>query len=223
MAHARILVVDDDPKQLAALKRVLRRSQFVVDTATNGRKGLRMAVQNPPDLVLLDISMPCMSGHEFLRRFRRLESKGRLGDGNGSRVAVPQQIPVIFLTALNAPHQLVRGLDAGAIDYITKPFDPNELRARIRTQLRQVRQQKKIVASKETELMRLEFSIGAALEAATECQEQLNHLEACLDQAEYTDYTEQQQDLVMRVKEDIQNLTQSLSSIVECFAAKGIR
>ena len=133
MSEARILVVDDEPSQLAALRRVLRRSRYEVETAASGRIALRMVVASRPDLILLDVSMPRMSGHEFLRRLRRLEAKGLTGV-SGQAETLP--IPVIFLTALDAPHQIVSGLDAGAVDYVTKPYDAEELRARIRRQLR---------------------------------------------------------------------------------------
>jgi two-component system, OmpR family, KDP operon response regulator KdpE len=126
-----ILVVDDDPGYLSATARVLRRSRYDVRTARGGRIGLRAAVQAPPDLMLLDISMPTMSGHEFLRRLRRLERAGRLKHGGGQG-----EIPVLFVSALAAPRQRVAGLDAGASDYIIKPFDPEELRARVRRHLR---------------------------------------------------------------------------------------
>ena len=217
MSTSRILAVDDEPTQLASLKRILRRSHFVVDTAVNGRMGLRMAMQNPPDLVLLDVSMPTMSGHEFLRRFRRLESQGYLTKGNDCQRRVTRKIPVIFLTGLDTSCQCVSGLDAGAVDYVTKPFDPDELRARIRGQLRREREQAETLASAGSELARMEFCITSALEAAGECQEQLRHLEACLIQAD-TDYPERRRNLVERARGDIQDLTQSLSSIAECFA-----
>jgi len=219
MSQPRILAVDDDENQLTALKRSLRRSNFTVDTATSGRAGLRMVMRNPPDLILLDVAMPCMSGHEFLRRFRRLESRGYLTKGNDCQTGVTRKIPVIFLTGLDTPHQCVSGLDAGAVDYVTKPFDPDELRARIRGQLRREREHAEMQASTESELTRMEFCITAALEAASECQEQLRHLEACLVQAD-TDYAERRLNLVVRARGDIQDLTQSLSSIAEWFATK---
>ena len=126
MNSVRILAVDDDPNHLAAVKRILRRSRFDVTTCANPKLGLQLAVTDPPDLILLDVSMPCMSGQEFLRRLRRAE------------VVLDQECetPVIFLSGLAASHQRVSGLDAGAVDYITKPFDPEELRARIRNRLR---------------------------------------------------------------------------------------
>ena len=219
MSCLRVLVVDDDPGQLTALKRVLKRSEYTVDSATNGRIGLRMAMKNPPDLVLLDVSMPGMSGHEFLRRFRRLQSRGILGTARDFSQGVPLQTPVIFLTGLDAPQQCVSGLDAGAVDYVTKPFDANELQARIRSHLRRVGEHAEILASTESKLTRLEYCISAALEVASECQDQLRHLETCLLQTD-TDYTERRREMLIRATEDIQDLTQSLSCIAEWFATK---
>jgi len=219
--RARILAIDDDASQLAAIKRALRRSHFLVDTAASGEAGLRMAMQAAPDLILLDVSMPGMSGHEFLDRYRRQAGGGSAGPPGGSGDDVPLQTPVIFLTAWDAPHQCVSGLGAGAVDYVTKPFDPDELCARIDSQLRRSRQQREQLAAAGSELERLEFCVGAALDAATECRAELGHLEACLEQAGYRDDADQQQELVARVREDIQSLSQSLTGIVKWFATKG--
>jgi DNA-binding response OmpR family regulator len=220
MSSPRILAVDDEPSLLAALKRTLKRSQFVVETATSGRAGLSMVARDPPDLILLDVSMPCMSGHEFLRKLRRWESRRHRSARGSVSAGVHPRIPVIFLTALAAPSQRVSGLDAGATDYVTKPFEPDELRARIRNHLRRVQEQKDLLASKQAQLVSLEFSVAAALEAATECREQMTHLEECLDESGAVDREDQQQALVARTKEDIQNLTESLSSITKWLAAR---
>lgn len=129
---AHILVIDDDSAQRAALRRVLRRSGYRISTASNGREGLRSVLSLSPDLILLDVTMPVVSGHEFLRRLRRLERR------MSSRVGASlfHSPPVIFVSARKLTHQRVDGLDAGAADYITKPFDADELRARVRRTLR---------------------------------------------------------------------------------------
>jgi DNA-binding response OmpR family regulator len=143
---AHILVVDDDPRQLSALRRILHRSGHEVTLASSGRLGLRLALRSPPDLVLLDVAMPTMSGHEFLRRLRRLEARGRIRP-KGWPAGLPYDTPVVFLTAMAAPHQRVSGLDAGAVDYVIKPFDADELRARIRRQLREARRTQQALAA----------------------------------------------------------------------------
>jgi DNA-binding response OmpR family regulator len=134
MDQPRILAIDDDHNQLASLGRIFRRSGIEIIKASNGRDGLRKALRLGPDLILLDVTMPRMSGHEFLRRFRRIER--RLA--NRATRNLPET-PVIFLTARGQLHQRIDGLDAGAADYITKPFDADELRARVRRALRDAR------------------------------------------------------------------------------------
>ncbi|MCA9257303.1 MAG: response regulator transcription factor, partial [Phycisphaerales bacterium] len=129
---ARIVVIDDDRNVLAAVRRCLRRSGYEPLTYDNPRHALRSFGDAWPDLILLDVSMPTLSGHETLRRIRRMES-GRMRRGL-SRSVLPT--PVLFLTALAATHQVIAGFDAGVTDYVIKPFDADELRARVRNQLR---------------------------------------------------------------------------------------
>ncbi|MEM1108450.1 MAG: response regulator transcription factor [Planctomycetota bacterium] len=128
---ATVLAVDDDSAMLASVTRVLRRSKIGVHAAKNGKAALRALDHWMPELVLLDVSMPHMSGQAFLRRFR--EKEAQINQAAGSN-ALP--VPVIFLTAQAGHRQRIDGLNAGAVDYITKPFDPEELRARVCAQLR---------------------------------------------------------------------------------------
>ncbi len=212
MRSIRILAVDDDAHQLAAIKRCLRRSRFEVTTAASGKVGLRMAREHPPDLVLLDVSMPTMSGYEFLRRFRRL---------NGTNGARFDEIPVIFLTALAAPDQKTAGLNADAVDYITKPFEPDELRARIRNQLRRSRKQRQALASVQAEASRLKAAVGAMAHEARACGQPLLELQDHLELAEYVRRPTLQSDLLSRAGKDVGRLTQSLLRIAEWPEKKG--
>ncbi|ADU50886.1 two component transcriptional regulator, winged helix family [Thermaerobacter marianensis DSM 12885] len=116
----RILVVDDDPSVTSLLKRGLAYEGFAVDTAASGEEALKIAREQPPDLVILDIMMPGMDGMEVLRRLR----------------AADPELPVLFLTARDAPADQVRGLEAGADDYVVKPFTFEVLVARVRALLR---------------------------------------------------------------------------------------
>ena len=116
----RILVVDDDPAITSLLKRGLSYEGFAIDTAQNGEEALRIARERPPDLVILDIMMPGLDGLEVLRRLR---------------LADPE-LPVLFLTARDAPADQVKGLEAGADDYVVKPFTFEVLVARVRALLR---------------------------------------------------------------------------------------
>jgi DNA-binding response OmpR family regulator len=119
----RILVIEDDPDIALSLRLKLERDGgFEVRTAGDGAAGLRMAVERPPDLVLLDVNLPGMDGFEVCRQLR--------GDPATSST------PVIMLTARIDESDRVAGLDLGADDYITKPFSPKEALARIRAVLR---------------------------------------------------------------------------------------
>jgi DNA-binding response OmpR family regulator len=122
----RILVVDDDPDIVQFVRMNLELEGFEADAAENGRIALDMAKARPPDLVLLDVMMPEMDGLTVLRRLRSSPATAN--------------IPVIILTAKALAEDRVKGLDLGADDYITKPFDLDELIARVKTVLRRAQQ-----------------------------------------------------------------------------------
>lgn len=119
---ARALVVDDDPGILAVVEAVLREEGFDVFTATDGEEALEAAAVYKPDVVILDVMMPRLDGVEVLRMLRQNPLTGH--------------ICVVMLTARTFPANKLVGLGAGADDYITKPFEPNELPARIRAAIR---------------------------------------------------------------------------------------
>ena len=135
-----VLAVDDDPSVLSSIRRVLRRSQIDVRTAVGGSEALKTIGPWLPDLILLDVSMPEFSGHVFLRRFRQKEAIIHRIQG---RVLPP--VPVMFVTGQAGQHQRIDGLAAGAVDYLLKPFDPQELRARVKAHLRQSRHARRAV------------------------------------------------------------------------------
>jgi DNA-binding response OmpR family regulator len=116
----RVVVVEDDPLQAESLAFILRQEGYAVDLASTGAEGLAIALSQPaPDTVLLDIALPDLSGVEVARRLRA-----------GSNV------PIIMVTARRNEIDKITGLDAGADDYVTKPFSHGELLARIRAQIR---------------------------------------------------------------------------------------
>ncbi len=115
----RVLVVDDDPQIVSVLKRGLSFEGYSVDTAENGEQALGIALQAPPDLVILDVMMPGLDGIEVTKRLRQ-----------------GTDVPVLLLTAKATVPDRVTGLDAGADDYLVKPFSLDELLARIRALLR---------------------------------------------------------------------------------------
>src|ERR1700754_2008944 len=116
----RILVVDDEPSVRDALDRALRMDGYRVDVAADGREALDSLAATPPDAVVLDVLMPEPDGLEVCRRIR----------------AAGDRTPVLMLTARDAVPDRVRGLDAGADDYLIKPFALEELGARLRALLR---------------------------------------------------------------------------------------
>ncbi|MDY6954120.1 MAG: PAS domain S-box protein, partial [Thermodesulfobacteriota bacterium] len=119
----RILVVDDAPENIRVLGETLR-FDYKISFATNGRQAIDMArSDNPPDLILLDIMMPEMDGYEVLRRLKADEST--------------RDIPVIFVTAKSEEESETEGLQLGAVDYVTKPFSPARVLARVRAHLEQ--------------------------------------------------------------------------------------
>jgi DNA-binding response OmpR family regulator len=118
--NRKLLVVDDEADLLAELKPLLERSGFVVHTALDGVSALRQIEQDPPDLVILDILLPTMSGRDMLRQLRQQDN----------------WVPVILLTQISTPMERIVSLQEGADDYINKPFDPFELVARIQAVLR---------------------------------------------------------------------------------------
>src|SRR4051812_20943714 len=122
MSQASVLVIDDEKDVLELVRFNLEKEHLDVITATDGQSGLEIGLNHKPDLVLLDLMMPGMSGLEVCKKLR--------GDERTSRV------PIIMLTAKAAEADKIIGLEMGADDYITKPFSPRELLARVRAVLR---------------------------------------------------------------------------------------
>ena len=116
---ARILVVDDEPKIVQHVRDYLERAGFAVSTARDGNEALMRAHQERPDLIVLDLGLPQLDGLEVTRRLRR-----------------DSGVPIIMLTARDDETDKVVGLELGADDYVTKPFSPRELEARVRAVLR---------------------------------------------------------------------------------------
>ncbi len=118
--ESRILVVDDDPAVASLLRRGFAYEGYRVDTAASGTDALRLARERPPNLVVLDIMMPGIDGLEVCRRLR----------------AADRSLPILLLTAKDAPKDQITGLETGADDYVTKPFDFDVLLARVKALLR---------------------------------------------------------------------------------------
>ncbi len=120
--NKQVLVVDDSPDIHPLVVALLGEEPVDVQSATDPVYGLTLATSNRPDLILLDVDMPGMDGYEFCRRLKA--------------DAAMAAVPVVFLTSRGNTEQKVRGLHLGAVDYVTKPFSPGELLARVRSALR---------------------------------------------------------------------------------------
>jgi DNA-binding response OmpR family regulator len=120
----RILVIDDKPELCTLLKSYFTQEGYEVLSAANGREGLFIARQSRPNLIILDLMMPEMGGYDFMRAYAR-----------------EADTPIIILTARLEENDKVLGLELGADDYVTKPFSPRELAARVRALFRRLEKQ----------------------------------------------------------------------------------
>ena len=132
---ASVLMIDDNPVNLQVLTSMLKQSGWRPRPVTSGRLGLQAARNEAPDLVLLDVNMPDMDGYEVCEQ---LKADPRLAD-----------IPVIFVSALGETVDKVRGFQVGGVDYITKPFQLDEVKARVTAHLELRRQRRELQASYE--------------------------------------------------------------------------
>ncbi|GLY16689.1 response regulator transcription factor [Kineosporia rhizophila] len=119
MSEASVLLAEDDPRQAEVVRRYLTDAGYDVQVTHDGATALNLARTRRPDLVVLDVLMPGLDGLSVCRRLREISD-----------------VPILMLTALSQEDDLLTGLDVGADDYMTKPFSPRELTARVRTLLR---------------------------------------------------------------------------------------
>lgn len=129
-AGAAIIIVDDVPENLELLSEILSSYGYFVRTASSGLSALAMIAESPPDIIMLDVMMPGMDGYEVCQKLKADEAT--------------RNIPIIFITALQEPIQKVRAFAVGAADYVTKPFQLEEVIARIRTHLALYRSNKQL-------------------------------------------------------------------------------
>jgi DNA-binding response OmpR family regulator len=119
---AKILVVEDDPAISALLKKALENNAYRVVTAGDGEEALIICVEERPDIVLLDVNLPKLDGFSVAKRLKGVDSL--------------KNIPIIFLTAKDRPTDMIQGIQAGAKHYLTKPFNMDELLAKVKKLLR---------------------------------------------------------------------------------------
>jgi len=156
MSEGQIFIVDDNPHNLALLSGILHEAGYEVRAANSGRRALQMAERQPPELILLDISMPEIDGYEVCRRLKLLPQLA--------------PVPVIFVSALDDVLDKVRAFSAGGVDYVSKPFHAEEVLARVSAQLRLARLQSELarrnamIEEQNRELERQKAALVAANE-----------------------------------------------------------
>lgn len=141
-SQATILIVDDLKQNVDLLGDLLEKTGHHILKATSGESALAIVHQTPPDLVLLDINMPVMTGYEVCQTLQADE--------------LTRHIPVIFISALDQPKHILQGFEVGGVDYISKPFNFQEVMARVRTHLTLAEQRKEIERLREIEKQQFE-------------------------------------------------------------------
>jgi DNA-binding response OmpR family regulator len=137
----RILVIDDDADIRLLLRELLERAGYTVDDAEDGKTGLRHLFSNAPALIILDVTMPEMDGYQTLERIRDLS-----------------EVPVLMLTARTQELEKVRGLSAGADDYVAKPFGRQELLARVQALLRRSGGKTEIIEAYADDFVQIDYA-----------------------------------------------------------------
>jgi CheY-like chemotaxis protein len=130
IANSQLLIVDDSPENITMISETLKKEGYKIKIATNGQQALKSIKGSLPDLILLDVLMPGLSGYEVCEQIKADPAT--------------EEIPVIFLTAESDSESLVKGFTMGAVDYITKPFEPSELLIRVQTHLKLEWQRKEL-------------------------------------------------------------------------------
>ena len=204
LAPSKILLVEDDPALEEILAAGLHPDNIVVESVSNGPEALKRSCQNSYDLILLDLGLPGMNGFEVLQRLKQ--------------EAASQSTPVILLTGWQAIGDKLRGFELGAVDYITKPFQLVELRARIGATIRTKRLQDELTqANRELEAMRLAAEQNARVKSEVlaklnqEIQTQMSRVMRAAGSMLRTNLTAEQRGEVETIRasaESLLNLTQ---------------
>jgi phosphoserine phosphatase RsbU/P len=165
-----LLIIDDIPENIQVLGHALAKERYSVSFATDGQQALEMIAENNFDLILLDIMMPRMDGYEVCRRLKSMPGK--------------KDVPVIFLTARTASEDIVKGFQAGAVDYVTKPFNAHELLARVRTHI-ELTNARKLIQNHNRELARQNNALERMNTELKKALERIKTLEGILPICSY--------------------------------------
>ncbi|MHC5022351.1 MAG: response regulator transcription factor [Planctomycetota bacterium] len=191
-----VLVVEDEPLSRDVLMRLLQGKDYEVDSVPDGPAAMEWLEQRTPDVVLLDVSMPGLSGLDVLRWIRRRHTS--------------DQLPVILVSALIDSDDVVAGLDAGANDYVVKPVNPAVLLARISASLRLKRNVERLVEAERHRVM-LEAISDACRRLARPVDAMISGIDQIMEETPATD------DRLRRHIEDLRNWARQAASLIEKF------
>lgn len=195
-----ILIVDDDPKNLQVLGNILRKRDYKISVASDGRQMLDMTDRFRPDLILLDVMMPGFDGFQVCKQLKASEDK--------------KNIPVIFLTGKTGSDDIVKGFELGAVDYITKPFNTTELLARVETHLalRKAQKEKIKLEQKNTLLAMVVTANHEINQPLTVLKGNLELFQKSLDKIELTG---KQQNYLAKMEKSIEKIQDILNNIID--------
>jgi signal transduction histidine kinase len=162
-AGSSVLIVDDNPRNLQLISSLLKNQGYKLYITNSGENALKFLETNQPDLILLDIMMPEMSGFEVCRNIKQNEAY--------------QNIPIIFITAKNDIEDIVQGFELGAVDYITKPFNSKEVLARVSTQIK-LKMAQNLLIEKNLELATINKELADSKSVIEKDAERLAQLNA---------------------------------------------
>jgi len=199
-----ILVVDDNPANLQLLSGMLKRSGFKARPAPSGELALQAARSAPPDLILLDVSMPGMDGYELCRNLKADEAL--------------REIPVLFISAHGETTDKVKGFAAGGVDYVTKPFQFEEVEARVAAHI-ELRRQKRQIQESLDKLRRLEDLRDSLVHMIVhDLRSPLMGLSGCIQALELTEgqaLSEGGRKLLLEARSTADRLTEMVSSLLD--------
>ena len=125
-----VLIIDDTPKNIQVVGNFLQNEGYVLSFATTGEEAMNILSKEIPDIILLDVIMPEINGFDLCEKIKSIDEY--------------KKIPILFLTIKTDSESIIKGFDSGGVDYITKPFNPHELLARIKTHLKLTDVQKEL-------------------------------------------------------------------------------
>ncbi len=201
MEKYKILVMDDSQASLDLIKDILDDEDLVIATARSGSAALKKARANPFDLILLDIIMPDIDGFDVLKELRNHR--------------LTKDVPVIFITAKNDEENTIRGFRAGAMDYVAKPFNDAELKARIRSHLELKRSKEKLVKAKEEAERNSKFKSEFLANMSHEIRTPISGILGVVDLLKATKLSEEQEDFLNIIESSTDLLLAIINDILD--------